>query len=81
MITSEANAQVKEIIRLQKNAKERRKQKLFVAEGVKLAKEAAFYGKLQKVYVSEAMWKREALAKTAVMRWLQTGFLLLCRKR
>lgn len=62
MITSEANAQVKEIIRLQKNAKERRKQKLFVAEGVKLAKEAAFYGKLQKVYVSEAMWKREALA-------------------
>lgn len=62
MITSEANAQVKEVIRLQKNAKERRKQKLFVAEGVKLAKEAAFYGRLQKVYVSETMWKKEVLA-------------------
>jgi len=60
MITSQANAQIKEVIRLQKNAKDRRKQKLFVAEGAKLVTEAAAYGKLQKVYVSETMWKKEA---------------------
>lgn len=62
MITSEANAQIKEVIRLQKNAKERRKQKLFVAEGAKLVKEAASYGRLQKVYVSETMCEKGVLA-------------------
>ena len=52
MITSESNAQMKEIVRLQKSARERRKKKLFVAEGIKLSKEAAFYGSLQKLYLS-----------------------------
>ncbi len=59
MITSQTNAQIKAVIRLQKSAKERRKQKLFVAEGIKLVTEAASYGKLQKVYVSETMWEEE----------------------
>lgn len=53
MITSESNAQMKEIVRLQKSARERRKKQLFVAEGIKLSKEAAFYGSLQKLYLSE----------------------------
>ena len=47
MITSESNTQVKEAVKLQKSAKERKKQKLFVAEGQKLVKEAALYGKLK----------------------------------
>lgn len=53
MISSEANAQIKEIIKLQKNARERRKKQLFVAEGIKLVKEAAKHGKLKQIYLSE----------------------------
>ena len=45
MIQSESNVQIKELIKLQKNARERKKKKLFVAEGMKLTKEAAFHGK------------------------------------
>lgn len=48
MIQSESNVQIKELIKLQKNARERKKKKLFVAEGMKLTKEAAFHGKLKK---------------------------------
>ncbi len=59
MITSQSNARIREVIRLQKSAKERRKQKLFVVEGTKLVTEAASYGKLQKVYVSETVWEKE----------------------
>ncbi|RKI40536.1 RNA methyltransferase [bacterium D16-51] len=58
MITSESNSQIKEIVRLQKSAKERRKQKLFVAEGIKLVKEAALYSRLQKVYIAESAWEK-----------------------
>ena len=49
MISSESNAQIKEIIKLQKSARERRKKQLFVAEGIKLVGEAASHGKLQKI--------------------------------
>lgn len=53
MISSDSNAQIKEIARLQKNARERRKKGLFVAEGMKLVMEAAKYGRLRQIYVSE----------------------------
>lgn len=53
MISSESNAQIKEIVKLQKNARERRKKGLFTAEGIKLVIEAAKHGMLQQVYVSE----------------------------
>lgn len=53
MITSEGNAQIKEIIKLQKQAKTRRKSHSFVIEGFKMVSEAASYNKLKKVYVSE----------------------------
>ena len=58
MISSESNVQIKEIVKLQKSARERRKKKLFVAEGIKLTREAASYGKLKKIYVSEQMYER-----------------------
>lgn len=58
MISSETNAQIKEISKLQKSARERRKKNLFVAEGLKLAKEAAFHGKLEKIYVSESVFEK-----------------------
>lgn len=53
MISSEANGQIKEIVKLQKNARWRRKAGLFVVEGGKMVREAAFYGKLQNIYLSE----------------------------
>ena len=53
-ISSESNPQMKEIIKLQKSARERRKKQLFVTEGFKLTKEAASCGKLQKIYISES---------------------------
>lgn len=59
MITSESNAQIKEIIKLQKQAKARRKSHSFVVEGFKMLNEAASYDKLKKVYVSEYVMERE----------------------
>ena len=49
MITSENNVKLKEMIKLQKNARHRKKEGLFVAEGIKLVQEAAQYGKLRQV--------------------------------
>ena len=59
MISNETNAQIKELVKLQKNARHRRKTKCFVAEGIKLVKEAASYGRLQKVYMSEKLYEQE----------------------
>lgn len=56
MITSENNAKLKEMIKLQKNARHRKKEGLFVAEGIKLVKEAAKYGKLRQVLIRESLW-------------------------
>ena len=56
MITSENNAKIKELIKLQKNARHRRKEELFVAEGIKLVQEAAQYGKLRQVLIRESLW-------------------------
>lgn len=56
MITSENNAKIKELIKLQKNARHRRKEGLFVAEGIKLVLEAAKYGKLRQVLIRESLW-------------------------
>ena len=53
MITSSSNAQVKNIIALNKKAKERREQDVFVAEGWKMFQEAPKEW-LKKVYVSES---------------------------
>lgn len=58
MISSEANAQIKEMIKLQKSARQRRKKNLFIVEGMKLTKEAAFHGKLEKIYVSESVFEK-----------------------
>lgn len=59
MITSESNTQIKELVKLQKNARQRRKSKTFVVEGIKLTKEAAVHGKLQRVYIAEALYQQQ----------------------
>ncbi len=57
MITSESNGKIKEIVKLQKSARERRKRKCFLAEGVKMVREAFGCGKLRAIYFSEKFWE------------------------
>ena len=53
MITSTGNAQIKNLIQLQKKSKARREQGVFVAEGIKMYREAP--GELvEKVYISKS---------------------------
>lgn len=54
MITSTANSQVKELAALLKKAKERRKKKAFVVEGIRIAREVPKED-IQKIYFSEAL--------------------------
>lgn len=49
---------MKEVVKLQKSARERKKKKLFVVEGIKMVREAARYGRLQNVYFSENFWEK-----------------------
>lgn len=58
MITSESNGQIKELIKLQKQARERRKTKKFVAEGIKMVQEAINFNKLDKLYISESAFEK-----------------------
>lgn len=44
---------------MQKSARERRKRKCFLAEGVKMVREAFGCGKLQAVYFSEKFWESQ----------------------
>lgn len=57
MISSGSNQQIKDLMKLQKNGRYRRKQRCFIVEGIKLTKEALFNQKLQKVYVSESFYR------------------------
>lgn len=50
---------MREIVKLQKSARERRKRKCFLAEGVKMVREAFGCGKLQAVYFSEKFWESQ----------------------
>lgn len=59
MITSSSNIQLKQIAKLQKQAKTRKEQGAFLIEGKKLLEEAKRWGKLKKVYASEAFYLEE----------------------
>ncbi len=65
MITSESNAQIKELVKLQKSARERKKKKCFLVEGSRLLEEAFLEEKLKKFYLSETLsehggeWKKK----------------------
>ena len=56
VISSTSNAQVKNLGLLQKKAKERDKQGVFVIEGIKMFEEAKEAGLLQKAYASESFY-------------------------
>ncbi len=56
MITSTTNQQIKNIIQLQKNAKTRWQQRVFVVEGPRMAAETP-KELVQKIYLSESFWE------------------------
>lgn len=65
MITSAANKGIKNVMLLLSKAKERKKQKAFVAEGIKMFMEAPV-SKISRVYISEELdaalsWKTEVI--------------------
>lgn len=54
MISNAGNVQIKNIVKLQKNARTRREQNAFVIEGKKLFEEAKLYGMVKRAYVTPA---------------------------
>ena len=71
MITSETNAQMKKAVKLQKSARARKKEGLFVVEGIKLVGEAFSEEKLEKVYFSETAAKEH---QELFLKWGKSVF-------
>ncbi len=67
MISSESNGQIKELIKLQKQTRYRKKQQTFVVEGIKMVQEAAHHGKLQKIYISEGKYQEISQAVSVLL--------------
>lgn len=63
IISSMSNPQVKNLVLLQKKAKEREEQGIFVVEGFKMFEEAREEGILQKAYISESFYQEQLLDK------------------
>ena len=61
MISSTSNAQIKNIIQLQKKSKAREEQGAFVIEGIKMFEESVTFGKLIKAYVSKSFYEEKVL--------------------
>lgn len=62
MITSATNSRVKNIIKLQKKAKERREQNSFVVEGIKMFQEAPV-NQIKEVYISKSLHEKNTLSE------------------
>ena len=74
MITSASNQQMKNLSALMKKSKERKKQKLFVVEGLKLCFEAPKEWVLH-IYVAENFWENTQ-TKAQLMQYLnENGFI------
>ena len=72
MIDSISNAQVKNIMQLQKKSRVRNEQHLFVAEGVKMVAETPI-DRLEKVYIAQSFNPEKSLASVSGSRlssWL-----------
>lgn len=73
MITSTANQKVKWVVQLNKKPGQRKKEGLFVAEGIKMFLEAPESG-LEEVYVSESFFGDGALRQEAAMKLERCGY-------
>lgn len=65
MITSSSNKKLKNVIQLNSKAKERKKQGVFVAEGVKMFLEAPL-DQIEQVFISATFYNEQAEKKTSV---------------
>ena len=72
MITSTANAQVKALSKLIKNARARRQQQLYVVEGIRMFRETP-KERIGKVYVSESFAKEHEYKNGYVMWPVRTA--------
>ena len=79
MITSTANAQVKELVRLMKKSRARDEAGVFLIEGPRMAGELtadpAWQGKIRKIYLSESYAKKNAAEAEALNRAGRTEIL------
>lgn len=62
MITSTANQQVKRLLQLHKKAKLRNAQDVFVAEGIKMFREAP-RERMEKAYVARSLWEKPEIKR------------------
>lgn len=62
MITSATNPRVKNVIKLQKKAKERKEQNSFVVEGIKMFKEAP-EEQIKEIYISKSVYEKNILSE------------------
>ena len=60
MITSASNSRVKNVIKLQKKAKERKEQNSFIVEGIKMFKEAPIE-QIKEVFISKSLYEKMSL--------------------
>ena len=60
MITSASNSRVKNVIKLQKKAKERKEQNSFIVEGIKMFKEAPVE-QIKEVFISKSLYEKMSL--------------------
>lgn len=75
MITSSANARVKQVVQWQTKAKERRKDKVFLAEGMKMFEEAPENAILEVYLSQETEQKNKVQTDSKIWRKLQqTGY-------
>ena len=76
MLTSVANARVKQVVQWQTKAKERKKDKVFLAEGLRMCEEAPVH-LIKEVYLTEDM-KQKAMENAGLWKKLEsTGYELV----
>ncbi len=73
MITSVSNARVKQVVQWQTKAKERKKDNVFLAEGMKMFEEAPAEW-IQEVYVEEAVFQKLERVSSICIKLEQVGY-------
>ncbi len=73
MITSVSNARVKQVVQWQTKAKERKKDNVFLAEGMKMFEEAPAEW-IQEVYVEEAVFQKLERVSSIYIKLEQVGY-------
>lgn len=67
IITSTANSQVKNILKLFKSGKTRREQQIYIVEGIKMFLEAEKLGIVKKAYLSEELFEQWSIEKADLL--------------